>query len=70
MPVRTVRARRLADGHFEFLEPVRLPAPEFDVVINEPPEETPRRPAARLSAPWGMGETGVVTRADLYDDIA
>lgn len=35
MPQRTVRARRLPDGHFEFLEPVNT-EPEFEVIVNEP----------------------------------
>jgi|GEM_PF-4848833 len=69
MPQRTARLRQLDDGHFEFVEPVKVPAKEFDVKFEEPGPTRSRR-GGKLSPAWSMGDTGVVTRAMLYDDLA
>lgn len=71
MPARTVRVRRLDDGHFEFLEPVRIDAPEFEVVVNEPTPAAPTRPeqVGRLPAPWDMGFKGRFRRDQVYDEL-
>ena len=71
MPARTVRVRRLQDGHFEFLEPVRITASEFEVIVNEPAPEAPTRPPhkSRLPASWDMGFKGSFRRDAIYDDL-
>lgn len=71
MPSRTARLRQLPDGHFEFTEPVCVPAPEFDVTFEEPvPVVAPsRRTKSRLPPAWDMGFLGSLRRSDLYDDL-
>jgi|GEM_PF-3977600 len=36
MPARTVRVRRLDDGHLGFLDPVRNLEREFEVIVIDP----------------------------------
>ncbi len=66
---RTVRARQLADGHFEFLEPVQLVESEFEVTIVEKPVlEKKRTGTSALPPAWNMGVLDPLHREDIYED--
>jgi hypothetical protein len=69
MPQRTVRARQLPDGHFEFLEPVRIATPEFEVIVNEP-EAAPTAGQGYALPVRHLGEPLLpITRDVIYDDL-
>lgn len=69
LPSRTVRARQLADGHFEFLEPVQLIESEFEVTIMDKPVAAKRQPGTSVLPPaWNMGAVGLLRREDIYED--
>lgn len=66
-PTRTVRVRRLDDGHFEFLEPVQIAQREFDVIVHD--ERPVTTPAHVTFAVWNLSVRGVPSRTEIYEDI-